>query len=368
MPGGLDGNAPADGNFATGAEKDFFIRHSSRGMIEKIVGDETTVPSGDVVAEIEGNYGAVVAIFRNVANAGTVYFAEAFAPEEPEEIEIDAAKIAVMGVNHESFGIVTDDGGNVTAIPNNVVDKLVFPATYLGTMCDQSSGGNKEVANGVKIVVLDNTGYKDTLFKDSAFRRWADLEAVIIGETKGSDYVFGDYNGIHSKNIFQGCISLKYVYNAMEKMTAWFYAASYWADATFANCTQLQTVNMPKLSGNSKVGWNTFKGTAVRYAYLSENCYVAADYPAFSNTTLTDGIRVFTDYTTPMTFVRAAALVVAEAEATWQSGLLNETAIETLKAAVAGSSDQAAFRKAMTFGWEKLEVRLYGWYADAVPR
>lgn len=64
----------------------------------------------------------MVAIFRNVANAGTVYFAEAFAPEEPEEIEIDAAKIAVMGVNHESFGIVTDDGGNVTAIPNNVVE------------------------------------------------------------------------------------------------------------------------------------------------------------------------------------------------------------------------------------------------------
>ncbi len=331
--GNLDGKAPSNSNYATGAEYDFYIQHSQRGMTEKVVNGEA--PEGNEPVTIDGVYGSVAAVFRNVTDAQTVYFAEGFAPEAPEVIEIDANKIAVMGYNHTKFNIRCDANGNVSSVPSAGVEKIIFPRNYAGTMKDQSSSGIKTVTNEVKIVLINNPGYNNATLKDSAFRNWNNLIAAKIGPSNGSLYIFGDGETAgekHIKNVFSGCANLTY-FRCDTKIGGIFYGASYYADSTFQNCGKLQTINMPEFEcwQNTKLGWYCFNGTPVRDFVLPEFAFLEPSLSGVESTKCTDGIRNVVEYNTDMTFVRAVALSVAAATERWDNGSLNSDSVADIK-------------------------------------
>lgn len=353
--GKLDGKAPGNTNYATGAEADFYIQHSQRGMTEKLVNGQA--PAGNENITIDGVYGAVTAVFRNVADANTVCFAEGFAPEAPEIIEIDASKIAVMGYNHTEFNIKCDADGNVSSVPATGVQKIVFPRNYAGTMKDQSSSGSKSVVNEVKTVLINNPGYNNMMFRDSAFRNWKNLVAAKIGPSNGTNWIFGNGEGAtsHFKNVFRECTSLKY-FQCDTKLGGIFYGANYYADSTFQGCESLETVNFPEFDtwAKTKLGWFSFNGTRVRDFVLPEFAFLEPTLSGVEATRLTNGIRNVVEYTTDMTFARAVALSVAKATEMWENDLLNSNAVTTIKSMISGSHDSSSYQTKTEVTWTEL--------------
>lgn len=348
--GQLDGNAPADANYATGLEQDFFIKHAVQGMAENVTGD---VSDKDIPVAIAGTDGGVGAVFRNVDGSGVVYFAAGFDAEADEVITVDAAKTAIMGVNHEALGITTDANGNVTGIPATGVEKLVFPEGYAGTMTDLSSGGKNEVANEVKIVVLGNLG----TLKSYSLSCWSSLQAVLVGPKVDGRYLFGSGREDMCKYAFANSKKLKYVSLQADSIWGIYYSVPYFSDYNFYGCSSLSNINFPAFASwaNTHFGMMTMYGTAVRDVFAPQYAYDYKDGKSFNGSALTTGTRNVVFYGNPMTAVRAAAQAAAKANTLWRTEGLNEVQLVNVKGAVSGSSDAATFVSNMELTWDVLE-------------
>ena len=279
---------------ATLADADFYIHHAIPGVTD----DDTT--SGYPL-NIPGSDGAVAAVFDI---AGTsVGVAVPFAHDK-QIVEI--GEVAIVG---ESEGF-TYNGNNVTAY-NGTANKIVVPADYAGTI----AGANGQTDfPGVEVVILAN----QVALPGYALANEADLVAVHV-----ADGVTPDGTGYARRLWFNGdgqfkdCPKLKYIHlpeycNVGGDLNMIPYIG-------FLRCSALENLNMPIYAGgySPRVGDRAFEGTALRELQFSQNPHTpsgtisAVVATALADPTFAAGTRNVNFYNTPMTFVRAAALLTA---------------------------------------------------------